>query len=204
MTEKEKMLAGKLYIARDEALMRDNKNARRLTRLFNQTGEDEADQRVAYLKELFGATGENIWIEPAFHCDYGRHIYVGENFYANYDCIIIDVCPVTIGDNVFFGPRVGVYTAAHPIDAEVRATGLEYGKPVAIGNDVWVGGNTVINPGVTIGSNVVIGSGAIVTKDIPSGVIAAGNPCKTLRSITDEDRRYWHMQREEYMKDAGK
>jgi maltose O-acetyltransferase len=198
MTEKEKMLLGKLYIAQDKELTQDNKNARRLTRLFNQTSEDEFDKRIAYLKELFGSTGENIWIEPTFHCDYGCHIFIGENFYANYDCIIIDVCPVTIGDNVFLGPRVCVYTASHPIDAEVRATGLEYGKPVTIGNDVWVGGNTVINPGITIGSNVVIGSGSVVAKNIPSGVIAVGNPCKALRSITDEDWKYWHTKQEEY------
>lgn len=200
MTEKEKMLSGKLYTAQDKELAHDNKNARRLTRLFNQTNEDEFDKRIVYLKELFGSTGENIWIEPAFHCDYGRNIFIGENFYANYDCIIIDVCPVTIGNHVFFGPRVCVYTATHPIDAEVRATGLEYGKPVTIGNDVWLGGNTIINPGITIGSNVVIGSGSVVTKDIPSGVIAAGNPCRVLRPITDEDRKYWRKKQEEYMK----
>ena len=200
MTEKEKMLLGKLYIAQDKELTQDNKNARRLTRLFNQTNEDEFDTRIAYLKELFGSTGENIWIEPTFYCDYGCHIFIGENFYANYDCIIIDVCPVTIGDNVFLGPRVCVYTASHPIDAEVRATGLEYGKPVTIGNDVWVGGNTVINPGITIGSNVVIGSGSVVAKNIPSGVIAVGNPCKVLRSINDEDWKYWHTKQEEYWK----
>lgn len=200
MTEKEKMLSGELYIAQDKELAQKNKNARRLIRLFNQTNEDEFDKRIDYLKMLFGSTGEKIWIEPTFHCDYGYNIYAGENFYANYDCIIIDVCGVTIGDNVFFGPRVCVYTAAHPIDANVRATGLEYGKPVAIGDDVWVGGNAVINPGVTIGSNVVIGSGSVVTKDIPSGVIAVGNPCKVLRSITDEDSKYWHIKQEEYMR----
>ena len=198
MTEKEKMLSGKLYIAQDKELVQDNKNARRLVRLFNQTNEDECDRRIAYLKELFGSTGENIWIEPPFHCDYGRHIFVGENFYANYDCIIIDVCPVTIGDHVLFGPRVCIYTAAHPIDAQVRATGLEYGKPVTIGNDVWIGGNTVINPGVAIGGNVVIGSGSVVTKDIPSGVVAAGTPCKVLRSITGEDEKYRTTKQEEY------
>ncbi|QAT49585.1 sugar O-acetyltransferase [Caproiciproducens sp. NJN-50] len=200
MTEKEKMLSGRLYIAQDEELARMNQNAKRLIRLFNQTNEEESGKRIVYLKELFGLTGENIWIEPTFHCDYGCHIFVGENFYANYDCLIIDVCTVTIGDHVLFGPRVCVYTAAHPIDAEVRATGLEYGKPVAIGNDVWVGGNTVINPGTTIGNNVVIGSGSVVTKDIPSGVIAAGNPCKVLRPITDEDSKYWNTKRKEYKK----
>lgn len=200
MTEKEKMLSGKLYIAQNDELISDNKQARRLTRLFNQATEDEADKRLSYLNQLFGRVGKNIWIEPPFRCDYGQHIFIGENFYANYDCIIIDVCPVTIGSNVFFGPRVCIYTALHPIDAEVRATGLEYGKPVTIGNDVWVGGNTVINPGVTIGDNVVIGSGSVVTKDIPSGVVAVGNPCRVLRAITEEDYQYWHQKQKEYLK----
>lgn len=200
MTQKEKMLSGALYMAQDSELIQDSKRARRLTRLFNQTGEDAFDQRIAYLKALFASTGENIWIEPTFHCDYGCHITIGENFFANYDCIIIDTCPVTIGRNVFFGPRVCIYTATHPIDAKVRATGLEYGKPVAIGDDVWVGGNTVVNPGVTVGSNVVIGSGSVVTKNVPGGVIAAGNPCKVLRPITDEDRAYWHAKQQTYRK----
>lgn len=118
-------------------------------------------------------SGRNPGIHPSFHCDYGFPIRAGDNFYANYDCIILDVCPVTIGDNVMFGPRVCIYTAGHPLDAEIRATGIEFGKPVTIGNNVWIGGNTVINPGVTIGSNVVIGSGSVVTKDIPANVIAA-------------------------------
>ena len=200
MTEKEKMLSGGLYLAQDQVLAQEYKNAKRLVRLFNQTTEDEPERRAACLKELLGSTGENIWIEPTFHCDYGRNIFVGENFGANYDCIILDVCPVTIGDNVFFGPRVCVFTATHPIDAEVRATGLEYGKPVVIGSDVWVGGGTVINPGVTIGCNVVIGSGSVVTKSIPDGVIAAGNPCRVLRPITDEDRGYWRRKQKEYRK----
>ena len=121
----------------------------------------------------------------------------GDNFYANYDCIILDVCPVTIGDNVMFGPRVCIYTAGHPLDAEIRATGIEFGKPVTIGNNVWIGGNSVINPGVTIGSNVVIGSGSVVTKDIPANVIAAGNPCRILRPLTEEDRQYWSRLRSE-------
>lgn len=198
MTEKEKMLSGKLYTAQDQELARAYKNAQRLTRLFNQTTEDEFEQRLAYLKELLGTTGENLWIEPTFRCDYGCNIYIGENFYANYDCIILDVCPVTIGNHVFLGPRVCLYTATHPIDAEVRAAGLEYGKPVTIGNDVWVGGNTIINPGITIGSNVVIGSGSVVTKDLPSGVMAAGNPCQVLRPISDQDRLYWLKKQEDY------
>ena len=155
MTEKERMLSEKLYIPMDEALAADCARSRRLVRLINGTTEEQAEYRVQLFKELFGRTGENLWVEPPFHCDYGCHISVGENFYANFDCIILDVCDVTIGDNVFLAPRVCIYTAGHPIDAGVRRRQLEYGKKVVIGNDVWVGGNTVINPGVTIGDNVV-------------------------------------------------
>lgn len=201
MTEKEKMLSEQLYTAEDEQLQKESKNAKRVTRIFNNTTEEEGLYRIQLLKELLKKTGERLWIEPPFHCDYGCHISVGENFYANYDCIIIDVCDVEIGDNVFFAPRVGVYTAGHPIDAEIRNTGLEYGKKIKIGNSVWIGGNTVINPGVTIGDNVVIGSGSVVTKDIPSGVVAAGVPCKVIREITQEDKRYWQEQAEKYRND---
>lgn len=198
MGEKEKMLAGKLYIAQDEELGRDNKKSRQLTRLINNTTEEQIDYRIQLLKELFEATGKNLYIEPPFRCDYGCHISIGENFYANYDCIIVDVCKVKIGNNVMFGPRVNIFTAGHPIDAGVRNELLEFGKPVTIGNDVWIGGNTVINPGVTIGNNVVIGSGSVVTKDIPDGVIAVGNPCKVLRKITDVDKEYWEKEKEKY------
>ena len=203
MTEKERMLSEKLYIPMDEALAADCARSRRLVRLINGTTEEQAEYRVQLFKELFGRTGENLWVEPPFHCDYGCHISVGENFYANFDCIILDVCDVTIGDNVFLAPRGCIYTAGHPIDAGVRRRQLEYGKKVVIGNDVWVGGNTVINPGVTIGDNVVIGSGSVVTKDIPSGVIAAGNPCRVLRPITEEDTRYWEELEREYRRDRG-
>ena len=203
MTEKERMLSETLYIPQDEELAADCARSRRLVRLINGTTEEQAEYRVQLFKELFGRTGENLWVEPPFHCDYGCHISVGENFYANFDCIILDVCDVTIGDNVFLAPRVCIYTAGHPIDAGVRRRQLEYGKKVVIGNDVWVGGNTVINPGVTIGDNVVIGSGSVVTKDIPSGVIAAGNPCRVLRPITEEDTRYWEELEREYRRSRG-
>ncbi|MBS5951266.1 MAG: sugar O-acetyltransferase [Clostridium sp.] len=198
MTEKEKMLSGNLYMANDQELKADVKKSRMLTRLFNNTTEEQKEYRAELLKELFKKTGDNIYIEPSFKCDYGCNISVGNNFYANFDCIILDVCNVDIGENVFFAPRVCIYTAGHPIDAEVRNTGLEFGKPVKIGNDVWVGGNTVINPGVNIGSNVVIGSGSVVTKDIPDNVIAVGNPCRVLREITEEDKIYWEKKKEEY------
>lgn len=203
MTEKELMLSGQLYIARDEELGRDNAKSRRLTRLINTSTEEQGEYRIQLFRELFGKTGENFWIEPPFRCDYGCNTIIGENFFANYDCIILDVCRVSIGDNVFFGPRVSIYTASHPIDAAVRSTQLEFGKEVNIGNDVWVGGNTVINPGVSIGDNVVIGSGSVVTKDIPSGVIAAGNPCRIIREITQEDKTYWEQQADIYRKNKG-
>lgn len=200
-TNKENMLEGKLYMAGGEELAKDSRRSRMLTRLFNNTTEEQIEYRTQLLKELFESTGESLYIEPPFRCDYGSNITVGNNFYANFDCIILDVAKVTIGDNVFFAPRVGVYTAGHPIDAGVRNTLLEFGKPVTIGNNVWVGGNVVINPGVTIGNNVVIGSGAVVTKDIPDNVIAAGNPCRVLREITEEDTQYWEKLKEEYYRD---
>ncbi len=198
MTEKEKMLSGKLYNAQDEELKRDFIKAKKLTRLYNATTEEEAEYRTELLIGLFKSSGNQIYIEPTFRCDYGCNIIIGDNFYANYDCIIIDVCNVRIGDNVFFGPRVGVFTAAHPIEAEIRNTNLEYGKPITIGNSVWVGANAVINPGVTIGDNVVIGSGSVVTKDIEDNVIAVGNPCKVLRAITLEDKRHFNFPSNQY------
>jgi maltose O-acetyltransferase len=197
MTEKEKILSGSLYTV-DGELRRGLLNARKITRQYNATTEDEAEIRKKLLSELFARIGENIYIEPPFRCDYGSNIFIGENFYANYDCVILDVNRVTIGSNVKFGPRVCVYTAGHPIDARVRRSLLEFGKPVTIGDDVWVGGNAVINPGVTIGNNVVIGSGSVVTKNIPDNVVAAGNPCRVLRPITDEDRKYWEAERDKY------
>jgi maltose O-acetyltransferase len=202
MSEKERMLAGRLYLAFDEELGRDNQKARMLTRLFNNSTEEQQDYRKTLLKQLFKSTGDNIYIEPPFRTDYGCNTSIGENFYANYDCIIIDVCSVTIGRNVFFAPRVSIYTAAHPIDAAVRNTLLEFGKPVSIEDDVWVGGNVVINPGVKIGSNVVVGSGSVVVKDIPDGVVAAGNPAKVIREITSSDSEKWLALAEQYRQET--
>lgn len=182
-TEKEKMLAGELYLASDAQLTKDRENARKLTRLFNETIETEYEKRSELLKELFGSTGENIYMEPTFRCDYGYNIHVGNNFYANFDCVILDVCEVRIGENCFIAPGVHIYTATHPLDPFERISGAEFGKPVTIGNNVWIGGRAVINPGVTIGDNVVIASGAVVTKDVPSNVVVGGNPAKIIKNI---------------------
>lgn len=138
---------------------------------------------------------ENIYFEPPFHCEYGNHIEVGENFYASVNCIMLDVGKITIGDNVLFGPNVSIYTAGHPIHPESRNSGYEYGIPVTIGSNVWIGGSCVILPGVSIGNNVVIGAGSVVTKDIPDNVCAAGNPCRVIREITDADRPFYFKDR---------
>ena len=162
MTEKEKMLLGKLYNASDAELQKELKRCRKLTRLFNNSTEEDIEYRSKLLKDLFGKVGENIFIEPTFRCDYGKNIYIGDNFAANYDCIILDVCKVEIGNNVMFGPRVSVFTAGHPIDAYVSITGLEFGKEIKIGNNVWVGANVVILRGTDIGDNCVIAAGSVV------------------------------------------
>ncbi|MGP4080054.1 maltose acetyltransferase domain-containing protein [Pseudalkalibacillus sp. R45] len=182
-TEKEKMLAGEMYKPADPALIKERENARRLTRLVNETTETETDKRVSLIKELFGSTGEEIFIEPSFRCDYGSNIHAGENFFANFDCVILDVCKVTFGDNCMLAPGVHVYTATHPLDPTERNSGREYGKPVTFGDNVWIGGGAIINPGLTIGDNVVIASGAVVTRDIPDNVVVGGNPAKILKEI---------------------
>ncbi|WP_369902265.1 maltose acetyltransferase domain-containing protein [Bacillus manliponensis] len=182
-TEKEKMVQGELYIASDAALVEERRQARLLTRKFNETCETKQEERTVILKKLFGSTGENIYMESSFRCDYGYNIHVGENFYANFDCVILDVCPVHIGNNCMLAPGVHIYTAAHPLNAVERVSGAEFGKSVKIGNNVWIGGRAVINPGVTIGNNVVVASGAVVTKDVPDNVVVGGNPAKVMQKI---------------------
>jgi maltose O-acetyltransferase len=181
--EKEKMLNGEMYNPADTELVKGRENARRLTRLFNQTLETEVEKRTELLKELFGTTGDNIYIEPTLRCDYGYNLHVGENFYANFDCVFLDVCEIRIGDNCFIAPGVHIYTATHPINPYERISGKEYGKPVTIGDNVWIGGRAVINPGVTIGNNVVIASGAVVTKGVPDNVVVGGNSAKIIKEI---------------------
>ncbi|QST01726.1 acetyltransferase [Pontibacillus sp. ALD_SL1] len=182
-SEKQKMIAGELYHASDEELVKDRLNARELTRLFNHSTEEEEYRRTELLKALFGSTGNELSIEPTFRCDYGYNIHVGEDFYANFDCIILDVCRVTIGDQCLLAPGVRILTATHPVDPTTRSSGLEYGKPVTIKDNVWVGANAIINPGVTIGHNVIIGSGAVVTKDVPDNVIIGGNPARMIKEV---------------------
>lgn len=198
-TNKELMMEEKLYCSfGDKELTRINIKTRHLLDLFNNTKYIDFKKRARIAKKLFGKVGENICINKPFRCDYGINIEIGDNFYANFDCIILDVNKVIIGNNVLFAPRVSIYTAGHPIDKDVRNKMLEFGKQVIIGNDVWIGGNVIINPGVKIGNNVVIGSGSVVVKDIPSNVVAAGNPCKVIREITDLDKEYWSKLNDEY------
>lgn len=182
-TEKEKMVNGELYNPADPELATKREEARCKTRLYNQTSETEIEKRTNLLKELFGSTGKDLSVEPNFRCDYGFNIHVGENFYANFDCVILDVCEVRIGDNCFLAPGVHIYTATHPLSPYERNSGVEYAKPITIGHNVWIGGRAVINPGINIGSNAVIASGAVVTKDVPDNVVAGGNPATVIKQI---------------------
>lgn len=181
--EKGKMLAGQLYQAGDPLLRRERRHARKILRAYNDSCPDEPEERARILKELFAAVGAEAEIEPHFHCDYGYNIRVGHRFYANFNCVILDCAPVTVGDNVFLGPAVQIYTATHPLAAAERERGLEMALPVTIGDGVWIGGGAIINPGITIGRGTTIGSGSVVTRDMPPNVLAAGNPCKVLRSL---------------------
>lgn len=184
-TEKEKMLAGELYNAADAQLVFERRRARNLLKAYNASLDEEVEQRRAMMAELFGALGENVCVEPPFYCDYGSNITLGRDVFFNFNCVVLDVARVEIGDRVLFGPNVQIYTATHPVDYRARATGLELGKSIRIGSDVWVGGSVVIGPGVSIGSRSVIGAGSVVVKDIPAGVFAAGNPCRVIR-VLDE------------------
>jgi maltose O-acetyltransferase len=181
-TEREKMLAGELYDPLDPELVAARVRARDLCQTLNATREREEDTRRRILVELFGAGGRDVWMQPPFFCDYGSNIFLGTRVFFNFNCIVLDVCEVRIGDFTLFGPAVQIYTATHPLEAELRRS-QEFGKPVAIGSDVWVGGAAVICPGVTIGSRSVIGAGSVVTRDIPDGVFAAGNPCRVIRQL---------------------
>ena len=177
------MLRGDMYNPYDPVLVKERKHARLLIQKFNSQGDENIKERFKTLFELIPNAGKGLFIEPPFFCDYGYNIKAGEHFFMNFNSCILDVMEVTIGDRCMFGPNVQIYTATHPLEAEARNSGREFAKPVSIGNNVWIGGNATICPGVTIGDNVVIGSGAVVTKDIPDSVFAAGNPAKVIKPI---------------------
>ncbi len=182
-TEKDKMLGGELYNATDFQLSLERRRARNLLKTLNDSNDDESEKRQEIITELFGTIGERIWIELPFYCDYGSNIHLGNNVFFNFNCVILDPARVDIGSNVFFGPNVQIYTATHPLDAQTRRTGLESAQPISLGSDVWIGGSVIVCPGVRIGNSSVIGAGSVVTKDIPEGVLAVGNPCRIIRQL---------------------
>ena len=183
MTEKEKMIAGEMYNPSDDELTTDRHQARLLFQEINILNEDSVEKRNKLLNTLIKNAGKKLYIEPPFYCDYGYNIIAGDNVFMNFNCCILDVCKVTIGDNCMFAPNVQIYTATHPLEAKARNSGREFAKPITLGNNVWIGGNATICPGVTIGNNVVVGAGAVVTKSFPDNVFIAGNPAKIVKEI---------------------
>ena len=183
------------YMA-DDAIISEQLKTKREIRAYNACMPFEPEEGMKHLDNAGIRHKGSLYFEPPFHCEYGSHIEIGEGFYANINCVMLDVGKITIGDHVLFGPNVSLYTAGHPIHPDSRNSGYEYGIPITIGDNVWIGGSCVVLPGVTIGSNCVIGAGSVVTKDIPDNSIAAGNPCRVLRQITEEDRRYYYKDRE--------
>lgn len=188
-SEKEKMLAGELYTALDAELAEMNLQAQRLLHAFNLSRPDETGERSRIVQNLFGRIGTNFRINPPFFCDYGVHILAGDNLFINYDCAIVDCNFVRLGDNVLLGPKVQIYTANHPFAPSERRAELEMASPVSVGDDVWIGGGAIICPGVAIGSGTTIGAGSVVTRDVPANVLAAGNPCRTIRQLVAADKR---------------
>lgn len=186
-TEWEKMLAGELYDPLDPELVQARNRARDLCQDLNATRESQQEERRRILRELFGRGGDTAWLQPPFFCDYGSNIELGERVFFNFNCVVLDVAKVAVGDYTLFGPAVQIYTATHPFDAQLRRR-QEFAKPIEIGSDVWIGGGAIVCPGARIGSRSVIGAGSVVTRDIPDDVFAAGNPCRVIRPITPEDR----------------
>ncbi len=195
MTSKERRKKGMLFLA-DEADWEQMKAARRLTQKLNTVDRSDFETIRSIINELFGKSDETTFVNPPFYCDYGFHIEVGKNCFINFNCTILDNAKVKLGDCCLIGPNVGIYTAGHTLHPESRQYGYEYGVSVTVGNNVWIGGNTVLCPGVHVGNNVVVGAGSVVTRDIPDWSFAAGNPCRVIRKITEEDRKYVYKQRE--------
>lgn len=185
-SEKEKMLSGELYDPLNKQLTEERLHARLLIKSLNNCGEDQIEKLNQIIKKLIPNSGSDLWIQPPFYCDYGTNIITGNKVYFNFNCVVLDVMQVIIGSRTLFGPNVQIYTATHPMEYEQRTSGLEFAKPVTIGEDVWVGGGAIICPGVTIGDRSVIGAGSVITKEIPSDVFAAGNPCRVIRHIKNE------------------
>lgn len=188
MTNKEKMLKGEYYINWDEELTLEREKAKDILFDFNNIRPTQREEREEIIRKLFGKVGDNCWIESPFNCDYGSNIYVGDNFYANTNCCILDCAKIVFGNNVWIGPNVGFYTPNHAFDHEERTAGYERSLPITVGDNVWISGGVTIVGGVTIGANSVIGAGSVVVKDIPAGVLAVGNPARVIREITDKDK----------------
>ncbi len=195
MNQKERMLANLPYRPMQDGLAQERRENRARVYVYNQLPPERWDEQETLLRRILGSAGTDVYIHPPFHCDYGYNIHVGDGFYANTNLTVLDVGQVRIGNGVMFGPNVALYTAGHPVHPETRKSGYEYGIDITIGNNVWIGGNTVVLPGVNIGDNTVIGAGSVVTRDIPSGVVAAGNPCRVLRPVTEEDRDVYFRDR---------
>lgn len=196
MDNRERMLAELPYRAHEPELEQERMLNKRRVYRYNLLPPDDLEEKDRLIRDILGGCGERVTLEPPIRFDYGRNTFVGENFFANYNLTVLDVARVVIGKNVMLAPNVAIYTAGHPVHPDARNSGYEYGIGVTIGDNVWIGGNTVINPGVHIGDNVVVGSGSVVTRDIPANSIAAGNPCRVLRQITEEDRTYYFRDRE--------
>lgn len=196
--EYEQMLLGELYIA--GKIRPENRSTKEkvLVQKINSTPIDQKDEIIKLEKELFGKTGENLYVNPPLYVDYGRHISVGENFYANMNCVFLDVNRITIGNNVMIGPSVGIFTAGHPVDPDVRNMELEFGTAITIEDNVWIGGNATILPGITVGMNSIVAAGSVVTKDVPPNSIVGGNPAKVIREINEKDKEIWETKKKEY------
>ncbi len=188
MTAWEKLQAGLVYNDFDDDLFQRRVSAKKIFRAYNRTEDEETDLRQQLMKELFKRVGKNVWIKPDFRCEFGKNIIIEDNVYINFGCVILDCAEVYIGENTMLGPNIGIYPVNHSNDAEERIHGVCYGKPVHIGKNVWLGGDVKILAGVSIGDNAIIGTGSVVTKDIPAGVIAVGNPCKVIRTVTEKDK----------------
>ena len=185
---KSRMLAGELYLADDPELVADLTRAQALTERYNRTGHDGQGERDRLLRELLGGVGDRVVVRPPFRCDYGANITIGTDTFVNFDCVMLDVAPIALGQACQLAPRVQLLTAGHPIDPEPRRIGWEYGLPIAVGDNVWLGGGAIVCPGVTIGADTVVGAGAVVTRDLPAGVVALGVPARPVREIGDRDR----------------